>query len=89
MPIKSTIAKLKKHCLVASALSVKPEWGADTYRVYAQKYHISPQDVEDYACFVTGIAKTAVFVYLLHFLLVYCFQKKKRLSDKLWNTLKI
>lgn len=62
MPIKSTIAKLKKHYQVASALSVKPEWGADTYRVYAQKYHISPQDVEDYACFVTGIAKTAMFV---------------------------
>lgn len=62
MPIKSTIAKLKKHCLVASALSVKPEWGADTYRVYAQKYNISPQDVEDYACFVTGIVKTAMFV---------------------------
>lgn len=62
MPIKSTIAKLKKHCLVASALSVKPEWGADTYRVYAQKYNISHQDVEDYACFVTGVAKTAVFV---------------------------
>lgn len=62
MPIKSTIAKLKKHCLVASALSVKPEWGADTYRVYAQKYNISHQDVEDYACFVTGIAKTVVIV---------------------------
>lgn len=62
MPIKSTIAKLKKHCLVASALSVKPEWGADTYRVYAQKYNISHQDVEDYACFVTSVAKTAVFV---------------------------
>lgn len=62
MPIKSTIAKLKKHCLVASALSVKPDWGADTYRVYAQKYHISSQDVEDYACFVTSVAKTAVFV---------------------------
>lgn len=62
MPIKSTIAKLKKHCLVASALSVKPEWGADTYRVYAQKYNISPQDVEDYACFITCVAKTAVLV---------------------------
>ena len=62
MPIKSTIAKLKKHCLVASTVSVKHDWGADTYRVYAQKYNISPQDVEDYACFVTGIAKTALFI---------------------------
>ena len=62
MPIKSTLAKLKKHCLVAATLSVKPEWGVDTYRVYAQKYNISPQDVEDYACFITSVAKTAMFV---------------------------
>lgn len=50
--------KLKKRCYTAAALSVRDEWGEDTYKVYAHKYNISRSDIEDYAVFVTKFAKT-------------------------------
>lgn len=50
--------KLKKRCYTAAALSVRDEWGEDTYKVYAHKYDISKSDIEDYAVFVTKLAKT-------------------------------
>ena len=49
--------KLKKHCYTAAALSVKEEWGEDTYQVYANKYKISRKDIEDYAMFITKAGK--------------------------------
>ena len=67
--------KWKKRYITASALSVKDEWGKDTYHVYVKKYKISREDIEDYAMFITKAGKIIVAASAV-FLAGYLFQKK-------------